>query len=262
MLFVILGIVLFAVAVLIWALAEPHCPQFTVIRMTDADRPSLRILFFSDIHLEHCFVKPEYITSLIDKESHNGLDAVIFGGDVSGDASCVPKGIAYLRTIAECCRAHDIPFLGVTGNHDAELTPEQEAECGFESLEGTYKEIGGFAIAGVDDSGRRERVWYEPVKMPGDKKHILIAHDPDCILHLTAPEEIDYMLSGHIHGGQIRTHFRVEFLILREDELPKKGIFKGVHKLGNTTLFISRGVGCVKMPLRLGSRPEVSVVEF
>jgi len=255
-------IALLILILLIWALAEPHMPQFTVIRMNKDRNTSLRVLFFSDIHSEYCFIKPSYITSLIRRESTSGIDAVVFGGDITGDPSKLARGTEYLQEIAGCCRELNIPFLGVTGNHDCNLTKEQEDRCGFINIENTYVEIKGHVIAGIDDSGRLERRWYDPADLPAGKEHILIAHDPDALLHLTDPDNIDYMLSGHIHGGQIRTPFKVEFLVIRKDELPRQGIYAGVHRIGKTKVFISRGVGCVKLPLRFFARPEISIVEF
>jgi len=251
-------------AIIIWALAEPHFPQFTLIRMNkDKDKDvSLRLFFFSDIHAEHCFIKPSYITSLIARESKAGIDAVVFGGDISGDPAKLDKGTRYLQEIAECCRDLNIPFIGVTGNHDCAMTRAQEEACGFTNIEGSYIEMKDCVIAGIDDSGRSNRAWFDPAPLPEGKKHILIAHDPDAILHLKDPDNIDYMLSGHIHGGQIRTPFKIEFLVIRKDELPRRGIYGGIHDIGNTRVFISRGVGCVRMPLRFFARPEVSIVEI
>ncbi|MCR5061522.1 MAG: metallophosphoesterase [Saccharofermentans sp.] len=241
------------------ALIEPHRPEFTRVRLTEnGGEPSLRILFFSDIHIEMCYVGSDYICGLIKQEKP---DIVLFGGDVSSYPKHVENGIRYLAKISECCKVLNIPFIGVTGNHDIDLTEEQEKQCGFGNIENRYVTYGDYVLSGLDDSGRLERVWYTPVEVPADKKHILVVHDPDAISHIEDTKRIDYMLSGHIHGGQIRTPFRLEFYI-RKDDLPRKGIFKGKHLIGNTVVYISRGLGCAKLPVRLGSRPEVSILEF
>lgn len=49
--------------------------------------------------------------------------------------------------------------------------------------------------------------------------------------------------------------------VLRHDELPYKGIISGLHDINGVKLFISKGVGCVFLPLRIGARPEVNVIE-
>ena len=261
MLWIIISVIcLLLIVPIVISVIEPRMPEFTTIRLNDKD-PSLRLLFFSDVHVDMCFVPAEYICDRIRETSATGLDAVIFGGDVSGDPAKIDKGIEYMRKIADCCASLNVPFLGVTGNHDTDMTDEQAAACGFISLEGSSYEIGNYILTGVDDSGREERQWFDPVPVPSDKINIFVAHTPDAILHVSDPSQIRYMLSGHIHGGQIRTPIGFEFKLRKTDDLPAQGIFKGVHTVGNTKMFISRGVGCVKVPFRLGSRPEVSVVE-
>ncbi|MBP5261015.1 MAG: metallophosphoesterase [Clostridiales bacterium] len=253
---------LIALILLIWALIEPHRPEFTRINMNDTAKPGLRVLFFTDLHKELCYVRPGYITSLI---SEHRPDCVIFGGDIATDPNCREDGIAYLKEISECCRGLDIPFYGVPGNHDKDMTIPMFERTGAVSLVDRYEVIGEFVLSGVRDSGREDRVWYEPVSIPeavtAGRKHIWFVHDPDAILHIENKDKVDYMLSGHFHGGQIRTPFRLEFII-RKDELPHQWIIQGKHRIGNTTLFISRGVGCAWLPLRLLVRPEISLIEF
>ncbi len=252
-------IVAAGLTLLIISLTEPHRPEFTVYNMTGSSSPDLRILFFADLHAETCYVKPGYITGLIESQKP---DMVIFGGDIITDPEHADKGIRYLREISSRCRELNIPFYGVTGNHDHLLSDETVSGSGFELIENRYITCGRYVISGLDDSGRDNRQWYEPVDVPSGLTHILIAHDPDAILHVSDPDRIRYVLSGHIHGGQIRTPFKIEFNVLRKDELPRMGIYKGVHMIGSTKVFISRGIGCSILPMRLGARPEVSVIEF
>ncbi|SCW43389.1 hypothetical protein SAMN02910456_01101 [Ruminococcaceae bacterium YRB3002] len=251
-------IVILGVTLLIIALIEPHIPEFTIHNLTGRDNPDLKVLFFSDIHVDICFVKPDYIIRMIDE---NDPDIVIFGGDIVTDQSRLDKGIRYLQKISSHCKDKNIPFYGVSGNHDIELTAEQESKAGYVSLENTYLEIGNYAISGVDDSGRENRTWYDPPHTPKHLTNILVAHDPDAILHAIEPDRIRYMISGHFHGGQVRTPFGLENA-LRRDELPHMGILDGIHMIGSTKVFISRGVGCARLPIRLGCRPEVTLLLF
>ena len=91
---------------------------------------------------------------------------------------------------------------------------------------------------------------------------MLAIHNPDSILHFKEGDHVDFMLSGHFHAGQIKMPFRLEFLVLRSDKLPQQKVIEGVFEHNGTTMFITRGVGCNKLPLRLGAYPEVSVVEI
>jgi predicted MPP superfamily phosphohydrolase len=62
------------------------------------------------------------------------------------------------------------------------------------------------------------------------------------------------VLSGHTHGGQV--------------VLPGVGaiahrrfpILSGLGSRGNTSMFVSRGVGTVYVPIRINCPPEVAIV--
>lgn len=235
------------------------------VKGKDAD---LRIFFFSDVHIETCFVSAAMIKDTIEEEHGiKALDAVIFGGDIVTWANYKEKGFAYLRQISELCRKLDIPFLAVTGNHDTELSDAEVTEgCGFELIEGRYKMITGssgktYAFCGVNDTGREEREWFRMPECPDGVPVVFVAHDPDAILH-TGEKQPDYMLSGHTHGGQLYLPFGIRIAPRHKNVLPRAGVLKGTYRYGNTTLFISRGLGCGYLPIRFGSVPEMSVIEI
>lgn len=260
-----------ALVLFIIASIEPHKLELNKYIMGKPDgNPDLRLFFFSDLHAEFCFVSAEKICEAI-KTSHSvsPLDAVIFGGDIVNHKFNYKIGRTYLLKVAATCRELDIPFLGVTGNHDYKFKKWHDRHCGFTVIEDTYvifnsaKDGSEIAISGVNDSGRKQRVWYDIPQTPEGMPNILVAHNPDYVLHIPDNTRVDYMLSGHIHGGQIKTPFRIEFTLLRaHDILPKEGYTEGVVEYDGTPIFISRGIGCVKLPLRLGSKPEASVVEI
>lgn len=86
---------------------------------------------------------------------------------------------------------------------------------------------------------------------------ILLAHQPDYADLLPGGRtEVDLMLAGHTHGGQIR--------------LPGLGPLKrksatydeGPQLRPRTCVYTSRGVGTSLLPLRFGARPEVVILEL
>ena len=277
----------------ILCLIEPHRHELTHINLTSS-KPSntgkislstgeevypvandpigkeadLRLFFFSDIHIETCFISSDAICRHIEEE-HNikPFDAVIFGGDIVTWPKYKEKGFAYLRQISSLCRKLDIPFMAVTGNHDIALSDtDVEKECGVELIEGRYKVIRGsggkeFSICGVDDTGREEREWFDMPECPEGRPVVFVAHDPDAILH-TGERLPDFMLSGHTHGGQLYLPFGIRIAPRHKNVFPRAGILKGIFRYRNTTLFISRGLGCGYLPIRSGSVPELSVIEI
>ena len=71
-------------------------------------------------------------------------------------------------------------------------------------------------------------------------------------------ENIDFILSGHTHGGQVRLPIIVNF-ITWEGLLPKYD--KGLYKIGNTTLYIDSGLGNSVLPIRMFNRVQISNIE-
>ena len=231
--------------------------------------PDLRIFFFSDLHAEFCGISSKRICKSVTKAHLSApLDCVIFGGDISNNRNKGDKGYRYLKKVSACCKDLGIPFYGITGNHDIYLKDPSNAS-GFIDLNNTFTDLASrttgrkIVLAGVSDSGRLNRVWRQLPLKRGKDPVVLIAHNPDNLLHLDKDNRPDFMLSGHFHGGQMKFPFRLEHRLLRtKDLLPKKDVVQGVFDINGTRVFISRGLGCGVLPFRLFSVPEASVVEI
>lgn len=269
LLYVLLVLIIIGLCLLVYALVEPRCLKVTNDTITipnDTDNSSpLKILYFSDLHAEFCFISSTKVCELIESTySNEGLDIVVFGGDICNNPGNFQKGANYLNKVAMTCQKLGIPFIGTNGNHDVSLSIKELSSCGFTVLsdDNFFFNKGEKIIrfSGVSDTGRHHRVWHEvPMTSKPYDLHILLSHNPDQILHIT-DDMPDVMLSGHIHGGQIRTPFGIEFTVLRKDELPKKGVISGINNVCGSQIFISKGIGCVLLPFRIGARPEVNII--
>lgn len=82
---------------------------------------------------------------------------------------------------------------------------------------------------------------------------ILLAHDPLRIVEAEALK-IPLVLSGHTHGGQVVLPVAGALAARR---FP---IVAGTARRGDTTIFVSRGVGTVYVPIRINCPPEVAVL--
>jgi uncharacterized protein len=115
-------------------------------------------------------------------------------------------------------------------------------------------------LAGVDDLARGNPS-LEGLPHPDERSlTILLAHNPDQAEYARrAIDRIDLVLSGHTHGGQIRLPWlgpirsSVEHGDLYEE---------GLRRRPWTQVYTSRGIGTVRVPARLLTRPEVSVLEL
>lgn len=82
---------------------------------------------------------------------------------------------------------------------------------------------------------------------------ILLAHDPRRLAEAAALD-IPLVLSGHTHGGQ------VVLPLVGPVAASKFPVVSGVGHRGATTMFVSRGVGTVYVPVRINCPPEVAVL--
>jgi predicted MPP superfamily phosphohydrolase len=70
---------------------------------------------------------------------------------------------------------------------------------------------------------------------------------------------IDLMLAGHTHGGQLALEtvhrgFNTSSLIYRYTS--------GWYENRGARLYVNRGIGTTGFPIRLGARPEITVLEL
>jgi len=86
---------------------------------------------------------------------------------------------------------------------------------------------------------------------------LLLAHRPE-LIDIYQKNNIDLVLAGHAHGGQIRLPF-VGGLYS-----PDQGFFPeytaGSYQQGNCTMIVSRGLGSSIFPVRVFNPPELVVV--
>jgi hypothetical protein len=82
---------------------------------------------------------------------------------------------------------------------------------------------------------------------------ILLAHDPRRFTEAAALG-VPLVLSGHTHGGQVVVPG------LGAPAARRFPVLAGAARRGQTTLFVSRGIGTVYLPVRLNCPPEVNLL--
>ena len=82
---------------------------------------------------------------------------------------------------------------------------------------------------------------------------ILLAHDPRRLAEAAALN-MPLVLSGHTHGGQ------VVLPVVGAVAAQKFPVVAGLARREKTTMFVSRGVGTVYVPVRINCPPEVAVL--
>lgn len=97
----------------------------------------------------------------------------------------------------------------------------------------------------------------EKLVMP-DMVNILLSHNPNSF-DRAAELGIDLTLAGHSHGGQLALSFINRGLALVYPETP---YVSGRYEKRGSQLYVNRGIGTYGPPIRLGAKPEITVLEL
>jgi len=93
----------------------------------------------------------------------------------------------------------------------------------------------------------------EELTLRNDMPSVLMHHSPVGVQYADAAE-INLMLSGHTHAGQI-----FPFSLIARLTFP---FSSGLYQQGNTKLFVSNGAGAYMVRMRLGSRNEINLLRL
>ena len=213
----------------------------------------LRVGFLTDIHHSQ-MVPADDVAHAVQLTMAQTPDLVVLGGDyvTFGDRTFVEPVAELLAPL----RARYGVFA-ILGNHDDDRDMPAALEARhIEVLKDarTRVQIRGepLELAGVrfwtrkaEDVARVLRKSAEPV--------LLLAHDPRRIAE-AAMLKVPAVLSGHTHGGQV--------VIPGVGAVARRRfpVLAGLGSRGRTSIFVSRGVGTVYVPVRINCPPEVAIV--
>lgn len=224
----------------------------------------LKILHMSDIHIKYMNVSVKKIQRVIKSEKP---DLILLSGDYINSAKNTASFLNFLNKISGYCKT-----IASLGNHEYEAFSNNE-----NGLNEFIKQIEGKNIEVLQNQTlyfEKDKKKYKIIGLKGkryvdidpsefntsdeDTTVIVLSHNPDTILQVP-DNTVDYMFCGHFHGGQIWMPFNLEYLLLRNDKLCRMGKKRGLHEYNGIKLYISGGLGCVCVPFRFLSVPEISV---
>jgi predicted MPP superfamily phosphohydrolase len=152
-----------------------------------------------------------------------------------------------------------IACFAVLGNHDSWYEPDgvkrKLQSLGIQVLDNSWTtiDVRGQTLVVVGHEGP----WFRPgpdlAECPDSPFRLCLSHTPDNIAWAKR-NQIDLMLAGHVHGGQIR--FPVVGSVLVPSVYSRR-YDCGVFDEPPTVLHVSRGLGG-QHPLRYNCRPEVT----
>jgi len=219
-----------------------------------------------------------------EKDIRNYADVI---NDLNSDIICIPgdfvnfevKDIHFLTNAFRDLKSK-YGIYGSLGNHDFFQDVDYVAnaivnESPIQLLRNDHRKITingkDLYMIGVDDTrgagAHMEAVikYYETAEdnlktVDGDfnnKPKVLLCHKPYGFDALAA-KEIDLVLAGHTHGGQVVPvkfgNFNMSFAATVSKYI------EGLYKIGKSNMYVSRGIGCVGLPIRINCPPEVTKI--
>ncbi len=245
-----------------------------------------RIGFLSDIHLSRWF-PPEHLELVVKAVNARDLDLVILGGDylwvhdpilehffpsplfpkidTVSNADLGTFLISVAGDLLAPLRARDGVYA-VLGNHDHWYLPPSKF-TDF-TAQGLALLVNKEALVRRDEQKLRlfgiDDYWTGAPKIPrtgvnkSDEYRIVATHNPDLFRSaLQFPNfSFNLGLAGHTHGGQIKIpglgapFYNVEDLRFKS----------GLAIVGETSIYTTRGIGTVELPIRINCPPELTVI--
>ncbi len=221
----------------------------------------LRIAYLSDLHAGH-FMTEADLYRIFERVARHEPELVCLGGDLierrPEEVLLLGKALSLLQP--------PLGIFAVPGNHEYDAEPDLALwrstleKHGVEILINRGRRLvhnaDSFWLAGVDDLSLGRPDLVRALRGAAeDEPILLLSHHPD-FFHEASHVGVDLTLSGHTHGGQItflgRTPLRHTLL----------GYWRGIFEEDGAQLYVGRGAGTTKLPLRLNTSGEVPLIRL
>lgn len=242
-----------------------------------------RIAQISDFHIGSFMDErgKEFVPELVDAILAQKPDMIVFTGDLVSMRAA--EAVPFRKELARLASA-GIPVYSIMGNHDyADYMRAFDDQCrkqDVDSLMTLQTEAGwhmlnnattlihrgndSIAVIGVENIGEPPFSVYgnlEEAMQPIGGLHgadhlfsVLLSHNPTHWRSEVLPRtDIDLTLSGHTHDMQFR-------ILGWSPSGWKYDEHAGLYQQGGKYLYVNTGVGCVGPALRVGVKPEVTIL--
>ena len=240
------------------AIRDPAVVRYRV-ELAGLQRP-LRMVHLSDLHGSNWDMPQVRLNRIMDQVNALEADLVVVTGDFHASKIWDPP-MRMDDAVQPLTRLKaPLGVWSVPGNHDDPYWIRWVMRrFGLKLLAGDLVDLGPIQIVGSDDLIMGQR----PVQglraaaaraQPG-KPLVALVHEPR--LWTMLPANVDLVLAGHTHGGQIQIFGWPQFKKLDSQYL--RGRFRNP---GGQQMLVSAGIGTSIVPVRLGTQGEIVVVEL
>jgi predicted MPP superfamily phosphohydrolase len=229
------------------------------------DLDGLRLLHLSDIHLS-AFLSESQLARVID--AANGLRphlAAVTGDLISQRGDPIDACIRQLARLKA-----DAGVVACMGNHEhyaqvEDYTAAAAARAGISFLRSQARPLrfgkATLNVAGVDYQPLFQKAKYlrgaGRLVLPGET-NLLLSHNPD-VFPVAARQGYNLMLAGHTHGGQVSVEILDQAINPARFFTP---YVYGLYRRGPAAAYVTRGIGTIGIPARIGAPPEISLLRL
>jgi uncharacterized protein len=211
----------------------------------------------SDVHLGHVR-NGGFLRRIVADVLKEQPDAVFITGDLYDGTAIDARRAA--EPLSQLTAPHGVYF--VAGNHEQFVDDSKYLqaveEAGVRVLRNEKVEAAGLQIIGVPYLHATHTEHFASVLkgigVDRGRASILLTHAPDHP-HVAEAAGVSLQLSGHTHVGQFPPWSWMARRIYRQ-------FVYGLSRIGKMQVFTSSGAGTWGPPLRLGSNPEIVVLQF
>jgi len=201
-------------------------------------------IFMSDIHLGSN--KKKHLVKIISKIKMFEFDFILLGGDLIDSSKADFNSLKIFKQF-------NCPIYFVTGNHEYYIKNSNEFiknlnQYNIQHISNNSKFFDDINLIGIDDNlTNNKKIEIVNNNLKKENFNLLLIHKPSIWLHIR--DNIDLMLSGHTHNGQIfpfnlfvRLQFKFKY---------------NLYNYKNANLYVSSGSGPWGPKMRLGTYNEV-----
>ncbi len=235
-----------------------------VMRDLPPEWDGVHVVQLTDLHLGIAGAPYAMLHDAVARTVAGRPDLIVLTGDYSQDGR--PYPLDFLAPLAQTA-----PTIAILGNHDylqrkigadlivKELERQEITVLRNDLTAFVHNGVAG-VIVGFDDDARGPGADVDGIvaRMRGKGPSIALVHEPDVIDRF--PDNwASLTLAGHTHGAQVRlspvrTWDWVEWPITEmQSDYPR-----GWFRVRGNWLYVSRGLGVTRWPIRFAARPELA----
>ena len=224
------------------------------------DFDGLKIVHLSDLHYNRA-IKLDKVKRIADEINYINPDIVVFTGDlIDRDSNLEKKDYDDLASVLFDIKAKYGKYA-ILGNHDYKKR-NKVIEL-YNNSNFKYLDNDGDIIYGEDNEkifigGVNTVSYHKAMNLIKDTDDIgykiILVHEPDIADKIVNNYDVDLILAGHSHNGQIRLP------LIGAIVKPKyaKKYYDNYYKIKNTDLYVSSGIGVSNFNFRLWNRPSIN----